>query len=76
MERQAEDEHMTEKELIRQMRRIDKIRANARVVISELEWGQRDAYHLTVNTTGWDIKELAPAVAEFANRWFERERAD
>lgn len=76
MERQAEDEHMTEKELIRQMRRIDKIRANARVVISELEWGQRDAYHLTVNTTGWDIKELASAVAEFANRWFERKCAD
>lgn len=72
MERQAESENLSEKELLRQMKRIDKIRANARVVISELEWGQRDAYHLTVNTSGWDMKELAPAVAEFANRWFER----
>lgn len=76
MERQAENDNLSEKELLHQMRRIDKIRANARVVISELEWGQRDAYNLTVNTSGWDIKELAPAVAEFATRWFERKQAD
>lgn len=36
------------------------------------EWGRRDAYHLTVNTTNWEIKELAPAVAGFAAHWFGR----
>ena len=72
MERQPEGEDLGEKEMLRQMKRIDKMRANARVVISESEWGQRDSYHLTVNTGGWDMEKLAIAVAEFANRWFDQ----
>jgi hypothetical protein len=63
---------MTEKELIRKMRQIDKMRAQTRAIISGAQWGQRDAYHLTVNTTDWDIKALAPAVAGFADCWFGR----
>lgn len=54
------------------MRQIDKMRSQTRAIMSGSEWGQRDAYHLIVNTTDWNIKELAPAVAEFANRWFGR----
>ena len=42
-------------------------------IISGSKWGHRDTYHLIVNTTGWNIKELTPAVAEFAKRWFEKE---
>ena len=45
-----------------------------RIIIGGAPWGQRDAYHLTVNTTNWEIKELVPAVADFANRWFGREK--
>lgn len=70
MERRAEHEKLTEKDLIRQMRQIDKMRSQTRAILSGSAWGQRDAYHLTVNTTGWNIKELAPAVAEFAGCWF------
>ena len=42
-------------------------------IISGIKWGARENYHLTVNTTGWEIKELTPAVAGFAQRWFEKE---
>jgi hypothetical protein len=28
-------------------------------------------FDLTVNATGWDIKPLASAVADFAVQWFE-----
>lgn len=72
MERSAEDERLTERELSRKMRQVDKTRAQTRAILSGLEWGQRDTYHLTVNTTDWIIEELAPAAAEFANRWFRR----
>lgn len=72
MERKAEDEILTEKGLLRKMRQIDKIRSQTRAIMSGSEWGQRDAYHLTVNTTDWNIEELAPAVAEFTNCWFGR----
>lgn len=70
MERKSPDENLTEKELLRKMRQVDKMRAKTRAMMSDSEWGQRDAYHLTVNTTDWNIKELAEAIAEFANRRF------
>lgn len=72
VERAPKEEHFSEKELLRKMRHIDKVRAETREILSGASWGQRDAYHLTINTTGWDIKELVPAVAAFAQVWFRR----
>jgi hypothetical protein len=54
------------------MKEIDKIRSQTRDILSGTYWGQRDAYHLTINTSDWNIKDLAPAVADFANSWFGR----
>ena len=68
--RAADDEKLSRKELERKIKSIDKKRAATREIISGSVWGQRDNYHLTVNTTGWNIKELAPAVAAFAMAWF------
>lgn len=72
MERAPKDENLTVKELIRKMKQIDKVRSQTRELIGGTAWGQRSAYHLTVNTSGWEIKELVPAVADFAARWFGR----
>ena len=72
LERTENGENITQLELERMMKQIDKNRAKTREVIGGLPWGQREAYHLTVNTTDWEIKELVPAVAEFAKRWFGR----
>ena len=72
LERAPEGENLSEKELIRKMRQIDKNRSQTRELIGGPAWGQRDAYHLTVNTSDWEIKELVPAVADFADRWFGR----
>ncbi len=74
IERAPEDEALTEKELVRKMKQIDRNRAKTREIVGGPAWGERDAYHLTVNTTGWDIRELVPAVAEFAVRWFGRNK--
>ena len=72
VERAASDEKLTPKELERKIRGIDKNRARTRDIITGSRWGERGSYHLIVNTTGWEIKELTPAVAEFAVRWFGR----
>ena len=72
IERAKEGESTSRKELEKKIRRVDKNRANTREILSSSAWGQRDAYHMIVNTTGWDIKELAPAVAAFAVRWFDK----
>ena len=73
MERAPEGENLTEKELLRKMKQIDKVRAQTREVIGGPAWGRRDACHLTVNTSGWNLRELAPAVAQFAQIYFGRD---
>lgn len=70
IERASQDENLSEKELLRKMKQIDRLRAETREIISGSAWGQRDSYHLTINTTDWNIKELAPAVADFTKSWF------
>lgn len=71
-ERATADERLTDRQLLRKMKHIDKVRTETREIMSGSPWGQRAAYHLTVNTTGWVIKNLVPAVADFAQRWFGR----
>ncbi len=71
-ERAAEGENLSHKAIEQNIRRIDKARARSREMISDSRWGQGSSYCMTVNTSGWDLKELTPAVAEFINRWFER----
>ena len=70
-ERAREEEHLTDRELLRKMKEIDKGRAHTRDFLSGTAWGDRASYHLIVNTSTWDIKTLSGAVADFAVRWFE-----
>jgi len=72
MERASEGEHLSRREIEQNIRRIDKSRARTREILGGSKWGDASAYHLTINTTEWKIKELAPAAAEFASRWFGR----
>ena len=70
-ERSSGDDCLNDKELTKKINKIDKRRAQTRALITDSGWGDRSAYHLTVNTTNWDLKELAKAIAEFAKRWFQ-----
>ncbi|MBS5843775.1 MAG: hypothetical protein KIC77_09890 [Clostridiales bacterium] len=56
--------------MIQKIRQIDKARAQTRGLLASSAWGQRDAYHLIINTSDWNIKDLTPAVSDFAARWF------
>lgn len=74
MDRAPEGEGLSEKELIRKIKQIDKSRAKTRELLTGSKWGQSSAYHLTVNTTEWSIKKLVPAVAAFAEGWFSKDK--
>lgn len=52
----------------------DSVRRQTRELMTGSQWGQRDAYQLIVNTTQWEIKQLAQAVAYFADCRFGRKR--
>ncbi len=66
-------ENLTARELEKKIKQIDKARIKSRRVITGKEWGRNDAYHLTVNTAGWNIEQLAVAVADFALNFFGRD---
>lgn len=74
MERASEKEKFSEKEFVKKIKQIDKVRSETREILTDSAWGKRDAYHLTVNTTEWNIKDLVPAVADFALCWFGRNK--
>lgn len=73
-ERASAGENLSEKELLRRMKRTDSVRRQTRELMTGSQWGQRDAYQLIVNTTQWEIKQLAQAVAYLADCWFGRKR--
>ncbi len=72
MERASEGEDIFRKGVEQNIRRIDKARARTREILGGGKWGEANAYHLTVNTEGWDMEELALAVKEFVLRWYGR----
>ena len=66
------EEQLTEKKILRNIRRIDHNRRVFREVVTGRIAGDGSTFDLTVNATGWEIKKLAEAVAEFSGRWFEQ----
>lgn len=70
-EKRPEAERLSEKEVGRNIRRIDKERARTREILTGKLRGDGSGFDLTVNTTRWNIKKLTAALADFALRWFE-----
>jgi len=75
-ERAPENENLSTKEIEQNIKRIDKNRGQTYEMITGHKWGQADSYHITVNTSAWSVKEIAPAVAAYARRWFEHAEQD
>lgn len=71
-EKKKPEERLTEKEILRNIRRIDRNRRQIREILTGKSAVDGSTFDLTVNATGWEIKKLAEAVAEFSGRWFER----
>lgn len=56
------------------MKQIDRERAAYRELFAETKWGQKESYHLCVNTSGREIKTLVPAIGEYAKIWFQQKQ--
>ncbi len=64
MERATEGENLSEKEMKRYIKDIDKGRAKYYDFYTEQKWGDKENYDLMLNTTGKNIKELVPGLAK------------
>lgn len=69
--RAPEDEKLSDREMEKKIRQVDKARANSHALLADLPWGDRRGYDLCVNTTDVWIKDIVPAVADYAKRWFD-----
>ncbi len=69
-DRAPEGENLTDNELVRMIRQIDKQRTQHHQMYSDTKWGAKEGYHLCVNTSGKEIKTLIPALAQYVNAWF------
>lgn len=65
-------ENFTDKEMKKKINQIDKRRAITHDIVSDYPWGDKRGYDLLVNTTGVEIKEIVPAIAEYARNWFNK----
>ncbi|MBR5497854.1 MAG: cytidylate kinase-like family protein [Clostridia bacterium] len=73
--RAPEDERLTDNDMKRKFKQIDAGRAKHQRFLSDCKWGSKEGYHLCVNTSGLEIKSIAPVVAAFAENYFKAEKA-
>ncbi len=71
-EKKPPEERIPEKEILRNIRRIDRNRRRTREILTGKSAVDGSGFDLTVNASGWEIKKLAEAVADFSRHWFER----
>ncbi len=68
--RAGKDESLTDREMERKIRQIDKNRAKNHSMVSRYPWGDKAGYDLCINTSDTAIKDIIPALADFAKVWF------
>lgn len=73
--REKDGEKLTDKQLLKYIRSIDKKRKNFYDFYTGVEWGQKENYDLMINTTNVDIKQLAKHLADFIKTNNEEEKA-
>lgn len=73
--RAAEGSNLSDKEIEKKIKQIDKGRASSYGMIATTKWGDKSGYDLCVNTTNINIKEITPLIAEYAKKWFENKQA-
>ena len=68
--RAAENEKLSDKEILRKMKEIDRNSAGYHDLLTDTEWGDRKDYHLCINTSGKEIRALVPALTKYIKCWF------
>lgn len=68
--KRSEDQTLTDKQIKKMIKRIDKNRERTRYIIADGQWGDRKSYDLIVNTTNWDISELAKSLVPMVQAYF------
>ena len=68
---EGEEQRLSDKQILKKIRAVDKGRKKLYGLFYGKEWGQRENYDLCVNTSHADIAFLAPCIAEYVRKWYE-----
>ncbi len=71
-ERASSTENLTDKKMLRKMKQIDKARANFHAISGLYPWGDKRGYHLCINTTDAQIKDIVPAIAQYIRIFLDK----
>lgn len=69
-EKAPADEHLTEKEMIKKIKEIDKSRQKYHEFISDNEWGKKENYNICINTSNVEIKKIIPALKDYIKNYY------
>lgn len=68
--RAPRNEQYSDKELAKRIKQVDAGRKKQRKLLTDSEWGAMESYHLCLNTTDVNIKNLITPLAAFAKSYF------
>lgn len=71
-ERELDDRKLSDRELIRMIKKIDAGRVTNREFVGNGGWGEKENYDLCLNTTNVDIKRIIPPLASYALDFFTK----
>lgn len=60
----------TDSDFEKKIKQIDKDGKRYYELVSDMEWGKKEHYHLCINTKGLEVKTIVPELAEYINKWF------
>ena len=63
-------ENLSRREMEKEIRKVDSGRAQYRRLFFDSAWDNKSQYHLCINTTGMEIKQMVPALAAYSLCWF------
>ncbi|MCM1043716.1 MAG: cytidylate kinase-like family protein [Corallococcus sp.] len=69
--RAPENETLSDKELLKKIKQIDKSREKHYLLLGGDGWGRKENYRLCVDTTDVDLNKAVPLIAEYAKIWLE-----
>ncbi len=68
-----ENENLTDKQILKQIKNIDKSRQKHYLLLGSDSWGQRENYDVCLNASRFEIDDLVSVVEGLANEFFQGE---
>ena len=65
IERSEGNEDLSIKELTKKIKKVDASRKKYYSIFGNTDWGNKEGYHLCINTTGINIKDIIPPIAAY-----------